>query len=411
MTDVRRRLSRVAAASAAAMLGLFPIAVSAVDLVVEIDPADVAAAALPDAQFEVRLVANNITDPITGYDIRLDYDRSKIEVVSVDYDSWVNLGDVVPATSAVPPGALPTAFRHLAAVDLDGTDVAAEAAATSRVLATITFQTTGSPTGAYSIEFNPNNRALRPANPLAVVQDNMTLAVADSGATSVDDSALASLGVLGADTDGDGVMDILESADASPADATITNFLLHDSDSDGISDIEELNWDKASQSVLYDFVRNSNEPNPRFWDTDGDGYSDGLEVRYPAIFVNGPLVADSPADTDGDGLPNALDPNPSVPSADHDGDLIRDEYELSVGVELAMLSSVTPPLGDTTGNGTFQPNDVTFAFQFFRGILAVLPPGIGTIDVVANGRLQSNDATAIAQRSRGVLTQPLPIRP
>lgn len=91
-----------------------------------------------------------------------------------------------------------------------------------------------------------------------------------------------------ADTDGDGIADLLEFQEYG------TNPSLADSDGDGVSDPDEL------------FVHKSN---PKLVDTDGDGLTDGQEVNgLVGGFKSNPLVIDS----DGDGVSDVVEVN-SVP--------------------------------------------------------------------------------------------------
>lgn len=376
-----------------------------------IEPAEAAKAALPNTSFQVTIVAEEInsTDRIAGFDFRIDYDRSKVELTNVTSDSWVVSSATVPTVGSDASGNLPAAFRHVSGADLNGT-AAAGASGATRTLATLTFTTTASPLGPYDIIASAPARANRDGGPMVVLQD-ASLVPTDSGIMNVNSSATTGLGLVAADRDGDLIADTLESATDSPTESNITNGFLLDSDSDGLTDEEELNFIKTG-ALAFNFTFDAGqEPNPRNWDTDGDGFSDGLEVRYPAIFANGPLLADSPLDTDGDGLPDAIDPNPAVASLDSDGDKVRDEYELSIGISLANLATTTPPVGDVNNNGQFQANDVTAAFIYLRGVGEGVPPGISNMDAVANGRIQANDASFLAQRARGVLAEPLPIRP
>lgn len=100
-------------------------------------------------------------------------------------------------------------------------------------------------------------------------------------------------------------------------DADSTNLI--DSDGDTLLDSEEI------------FLYGTNINNA---DTDGDNINDGLEVATGSdpLDPNDPVVNGDtlppPVDTDGDGIPDFLDPNPT--ELDANGDGIRDGYAFAV---------------------------------------------------------------------------------
>ncbi len=130
------------------------------------------------------------------------------------------------------------------------------------------------------------------------------------------------------DSDGDGLSDGLEvgrTESVDPACAGVfqgdrepgsrTDPTQADTDGDGLSDgAEDANRDGA-----FDRTR---ETNPRIVDTDGDGLCDG-PIDVPGVCTGGdPDPAIGGVDTDGDGVPDAVDPDPA--SVDTDGDGLCD---------------------------------------------------------------------------------------
>lgn len=97
----------------------------------------------------------------------------------------------------------------------------------------------------------------------------------------------ATLTFAATDTDGDGLSDELENRVGS-----CTNYLIEDTDDDGLLDGEE--------DVDKDGEVDADETDPCLKDSDGDGMPDGFEV------FNGldPLVDDALEDLDGDGFSN-----------------------------------------------------------------------------------------------------------
>ncbi|MHA1630896.1 MAG: hypothetical protein ACTSVS_11990 [Candidatus Heimdallarchaeota archaeon] len=117
------------------------------------------------------------------------------------------------------------------------------------------------------------------------------------------------LEILGKDSDGDGLADYLET------EVYGTNPNLYDTDSDGLSDGDEL----------------SLGTNPFDLDTDNDLLDDFWEVT----FGTNPLEADANEDPDGDGLPSLLEYHLQTEplNADTDGDNFTDGDEFRYGTD------------------------------------------------------------------------------
>ncbi|MCF2144274.1 MAG: hypothetical protein K9W42_11295 [Candidatus Heimdallarchaeota archaeon] len=117
------------------------------------------------------------------------------------------------------------------------------------------------------------------------------------------------LEILGKDSDGDGLADYLET------EVYGTNPNLYDTDSDGLSDGDEL----------------SLGTNPFDLDTDNDLLDDFWEVT----FGTNPLEADANEDLDGDGLPSLLEYHLQTEplNADTDGDNFTDGDEFRYGTD------------------------------------------------------------------------------
>src|SRR5688572_3364389 len=130
------------------------------------------------------------------------------------------------------------------------------------------------------------------------------------------------------DADGDGVSNQLDSANSNPCvpNANSVPCLLLDSDGDGLSNSQE---DALGTS----------RSNP---DTDGDGANDGTEVGDSDGDGIPNALESSVTDTDGDGVPDQSDPannNPCVPNSssvlclllDSDGDGLSNSQEDALG--------------------------------------------------------------------------------
>jgi len=143
------------------------------------------------------------------------------------------------------------------------------------------------------------------------------------------------------DSDGDGIPDGIEDSnhdgrrDVNETDATNT-----DTDHDGISDgVEDAN---------HNGIVDSGETDPKNNDTDGDGFSDGFEVSHGM----NPLHADV-TDTDGDGLVDALENATctSASSVDSDGDTLHDGAEDANHNGIIDVGETNPCNQDTDGDG------------------------------------------------------------
>lgn len=155
------------------------------------------------------------------------------------------------------------------------------------------------------------------------------------------------------DTDGDGVLDGEDFCPYTPAGTEVdsTGCPLLDSDYDGLSDEAEL----------------ALGTNPFYWDTDGDGLSDGQEVND---FHTDPLNADTDQGglNDGDEINRGLNPlNPSDDfSFDSDYDGLTDAEEIALGTnpyyydsdydslsdgDEVKIYNTNPLLSDTDGGG------------------------------------------------------------
>ena len=155
----------------------------------------------------------------------------------------------------------------------------------------------------------------------------------DEGALDSDDDGLSNFdeAILGtnptaSDTDGDGINDGI---DAFPTDSNESldtdgdgsgNNSDSDDDNDGLSDTEEATLGT----------------NPLLADSDSDTFSDGTELSLGTD----PLVYND--NTDGDNLPNAIDP-------DDDNDRLTDEQEIALGSN--------PELRDTDGDTVLDGDD------------------------------------------------------
>lgn len=194
------------------------------------------------------------------------------------------------------------------------------------------------------------------------------------------------------DTDGDGVLDINETASQSAVLAgTATNILMRDTDGDGLADGTELSYGTS----------------PYLNDTDGDGTPDGIEAR----FGWDPLSAATPSpstDTDGDGLPDYIelrttttggtgtDPN----NADQDGDGFTDGFEIARGRSATSSASI-PSTGDADNdNGPPDADDVAAIANWIAngGVLA----DHNAADIDGNGAINATDVTLLSNWVNGV---------
>ncbi len=365
----------------------------------------------PNQNFSVLVTASGFTNEApSAYDFRINYDAADIRLVSID-DLTPYFPDmevfVTPEPSSMIPDWDSTAgewFSHASGAALDGSLLpSAGSTAASYTLHRLNFTTTASPAGPVPLEIVKNDRSPRPINP-------GVLTGAGDNPTAYDDPTFvnsAFSGLMGAaDRDGEGVIDALEPSH-TPA-AGVTSLILRDSDRDGLSDEEELNYDTTFANFKNFTYDAASEPNPRNFDTDGDGFFDGLEARFPATFVNGPLVADSLTDADGDGLPASLDPNDGSIDTDNDGFL--DSYEAAV-IDLAAANNagVFPTLGDADGNGSVNATDGFLAARLGVDAGQLSNPTITNfsgMDVDGNGSVNATDGFLMARRGVGAVVIP-----
>jgi hypothetical protein len=160
---------------------------------------------------------------------------------------------------------------------------------------------------------------------------------------------------------------------------------VNDSDGDTLWDGEELQ--------LY----GTNPNNP---DTDGDGWSDSLEIVLRRDFPTGydPLLntlpgGAPPVDTDGDGIPDAFDPSSSL---DGNSDRIKDGY--------AYLVTYNPygpvTLGDVNSDGLRNDTDAIQVLEVFLRI-QILTGTSNDYDVNRDGVVDNVDAVILYAWSLG----------
>lgn len=141
-----------------------------------------------------------------------------------------------------------------------------------------------------------------------------------------------------------------------------TELVLADGDGDGLPDHEEI------------LIYNTLPDNP---DSDGDTFSDGLEV---ALGSNPNDINDTPA-----GAP--------TPGADSDDDGYSDEYELTVGTN-PNDGNDSPTLGDADGNGNVDNVDALVVTAVVVGATGFQPGqfNFNAMDVNQDGTINNLDA-------------------
>jgi formylglycine-generating enzyme required for sulfatase activity len=133
--------------------------------------------------------------------------------------------------------------------------------------------------------------------------------------------------VIGIDSDGDTIPDVVEGSVDTDEDGTLDKDDL-DSDGDGISDsVEAGDEDGSTPPVDTDF---DGVPDYLDTDSDGDGFSDSEEA-----------AGVPPADTDGDLVPDYID-------TDSDGDGLLDIEEAEYGTDPTLVDSDGDWVSDTT---------------------------------------------------------------
>ena len=186
-----------------------------------------------------------------------------------------------------------------------------------------------------------------------------------------------------ADSDGDGLPDALP-GDYDPAEGPTPGLVADgDDDDDGIPDPDEL-------------AMGTDPTNP---DTDGDGYCDGVEAvagvcdAGPDAF---PLDPSADTDTDGDGMPDAINGDstsipPLVEDQDDDGDGLDDAIETNTGLYVGGSDTGTDPLNpDTDFDGVCDgPNSVPPICEAGPDGNPLGQPAEGSIYGLRNSRMES----------------------
>ncbi len=214
-------------------------------------------------------------------------------------------------------------------------------------------------------------------NYLSVICVITALAITAGQSHAVESLDSANLGTLAenmssSDMDFDYVPDLCETDDPEllmTSGSVWTHILLPDSDADGLLDGEEAPGDCATSITTQTLVMT----NPREWDTDGDGFADGMEYFY---MQTDPLDALDPnpsssdyMDMDGDGVPFILDPDDE--NVDADGDGYADGYELLSGTNPADAED-TPQLGNVNDDDTTNNLDAILIYYWSLGNLETL---------------------------------------
>lgn len=160
------------------------------------------------------------------------------------------------------------------------------------------------------------------------------------------------------DSDGDGILDSVESAGWRTAAGAVyvTDPHMADTDGDGLTDGEEA----GAQSAETELFEGASDPTRA--DSDDDGLGDKAELvgwssTRGETYVTDPMNPD----TDGDGLPDGMEAGPSVSdaaggvvyavvanplTADSDGDEILDVDEIDLSIDAFSVDSDGDGLGD-----------------------------------------------------------------
>lgn len=194
---------------------------------------------------------------------------------------------------------------------------------------------------------------------------------------------------VGTDSDGDGIPDLVELYGLKPNGEPIgTNPYDADSDSDGISDNDELGYitgSIGSNATIADYVKALHpHSDPTKIDSDNDGITDDEEELYCTNAMN--------ADTDGDGLEDGLelinwfDPL----NANPDGDTYNDYEEYNNETDPYTYNLTAEEWAEQFSEGVIKGDfieDPTVP-QLLGQIAGSIAPGIGTVadirDTIAN---------------------------
>lgn len=201
-------------------------------------------------------------------------------------------------------------------------------------------KTTGSAAGGYHTSTNAIRIKLNAVDLglLNVLNGDIVIGHAEAG-QGTDPDGDGIVGGLDGDSDGDGIPDALEIANASnngDSDGDgVPDHLDLDSDNDGINDVIEAGGKDANGDGKQDA---SGDANP---DEDGDGIVDSVDPD-DNVLGGGKGVALVPLNSDGSGKPNYLD-------LDSDNDGFSDLYE-SGQSPVNDLTGVLPP-ADSDGDG------------------------------------------------------------
>lgn len=173
------------------------------------------------------------------------------------------------------------------------------------------------------------------------------------------------------DTDGDGIIDIIENASTSPDLDGISNNLDVDSDDDSISDAIEYGVDVSGVNFALD--------------ADTDGIPDAMDASSGGTDTNSNDIVDSfePIDSDGDGVPDYLDLD-----SDNDGIHDVDEHGFS-GFDTNNDGRITADPGiDVNGNGQVDATEGSMP----TNTVGVTPPNYINIDSDSDGCVDALEA-------------------